>query len=137
MISVMEMEYEGVISKLKKKFVEGLIELFSYWICYYKACDPDNNPPFSNDEGAEILLQLYFKEAPPEIYEYLHSDKATFIKNLIAPRAERITYIQNEDLCEDTISTAESFKKKAAESTFPHILEVSFILLKKLHLDPH
>ena len=65
MISVMEMEYEGAISKLKKKFVEGLIELFSYWICYYKACDPDNNPPFSNDEGAEILLQLYFTEAPP------------------------------------------------------------------------
>ena len=90
MIDVMEMELQGAINKHQKSFVEGLLELFSYWICYLKAYDPDNCPPFSSDEGAEVLLQMFFKGAASEIFEYLHRDKDTFIKNVIVPRANSI-----------------------------------------------
>ena len=126
----MDMEYKGAITKMQKTFVEGLTEIFSYWIYYLKACDPNNSPPFSNDEVAECHLQLYFKVAPPEIFEYLHTDKSTFIKDIIAPRAARITYMHDDDLSEKSISKAESFKKKATDLIFSNIPEVSFTLLK-------
>ena len=100
MIAVMEMELSGAINKHQKTFVEGLLELFSYWICYLKACDPENCPPFSNDKGAEVLLQMFFKGAPSEIFEYLHSDKDSFLKKIIIPRADSIKYIHDEDLTE-------------------------------------
>ena len=129
MIVVMEMELKGAMNKHQKTFVEGLLELFSYWICYLKACDPENCPPFSNDEGAEVLLQMFFKGAPLEIFEYLHSDKDSFLKKVITPRADSIKYIHDEDLTEEIISVAELFKKKAADTTFKHIIQVSHALL--------
>ena len=127
----MEMELHGAINKHQKSFVEELLELFSYWICYLKAYDQDNCPPLSNAEVAEVLLQMFFKGAASEIFEYLHTDKYTFIKNVIAPRANSIKYIYDEDLTEENISAAESFKKKAAEAIFKHIVQVSHNLLKE------
>ena len=49
--------------------------------------DPDNQPPFGNDKGAEELLQEFFKSARPELFKFLHTDKISFISELIFPRS--------------------------------------------------
>ena len=41
-VRVMEMEYSGAIINLQKCFIEGILELLSYWICYHKGCYPEN-----------------------------------------------------------------------------------------------
>ena len=48
-LRVLKMELEGAKEKIQDYFIAGLIKLFTYWICYRRACDPDNQPPF-NDE---------------------------------------------------------------------------------------
>ena len=111
-VRVMEMEYSGAIINLQKCFIEGILELLSYWICYHKGCYPEKCPPFSDDEGTEALLQMYFKSAPPEIFEYLGTDKTPFIEKMVSPCSKRIKYINDDDMTEDKITCAEEFKNQ-------------------------
>ena len=71
----MVLEYEGAIKKLQKEFVEGMVKLFVVWTNYFKFANPLNMPSFTNEEGAEALLQLYFKQSDDSIYEYLKTTK--------------------------------------------------------------
>ena len=62
MVSVMNMELECEILNLQKGFISELLKLLSYWVCYCRAIDPDNQPPFSNNKGAEELLHVFFNQ---------------------------------------------------------------------------
>ena len=66
-----------------------MFNLLEYWVCYTKATNPDNLPPFNNQEGEEVSLQQYFYiKADDECFEYLHSNKNDFIQGFIKPRIE-------------------------------------------------
>ena len=69
-IGVVETEHEGVKHELQKCFIDGLLELFGYWVCYLKETKLEEAPPFSNEMGPETLLQIFFKEAPTQIFDY-------------------------------------------------------------------
>ena len=120
--------------KISRRFdciLNGSVEIFSSWICYSKATNPDKIPPFSNDEGAEVLLQHYFKTAPEALYEYLGTNEKTFIANHITPRSDRINYHENIELSETVLLTVDEFKSSISQSTFPHISDISFLLFDK------
>ena len=126
----MELENKEENIKIQNFFIECLLELFSYWICYQKAFNPDKCPPFSNEEGAESLLQMDFKDIPNELFEYLAKEKSAPIEEHITPCADRIKYIHDDGLTIEEIATAKEFKKQTANTTFLHIIEILHTLLK-------
>ena len=79
MVKVMIMEKEGAINKLQEEFINGLTALFVCYTNYYKFAFPDATPPYSNEEGAEVLLHKYFSIADDKIYKYLMSNKIDFL----------------------------------------------------------
>ena len=131
MVSIMKMELDGDILKLQTGFITELAKLLGYWVCYRRALDPDNQPHFSNDEGGEELLQDLFKQAPSELFTYLHARKKTFLSELIAPHSEMIKYIHNDSLTEVQKTTASEFLKSAASIIFPCIPDVTYLLFDK------
>ena len=131
MVSIMKMELDGDILKLQTGFITELAKLLGYWVCYRRALDPDNQPPFSNAEGGEELLQDLFKQAPSELFTYLHARKKTFLSELIAPHSEMIKYIHNDSLTEVQKTTASEFLKSAASIIFPCIPDVTYLLFDK------
>ena len=69
----MKIEKEGAIDKLQKKCINGLLKLLEYMTNYYKFANLDLSPPFTNTEGAEVLLQKYFRSTDNEVFKYLNS----------------------------------------------------------------
>ena len=130
--NVMDMELQGTILKLKNEYINGLLNLFECWVCYTKATDPDNVPPFNNHEGAEVLLQQYFHtKADDECFEYLYSNKNDFILGFIKPRIERISYLKNKNITPEELEKADNFKECVSLNVFGHIKKISSELLKK------
>ena len=80
--------------------------------------------------GAEILLQMFFKEAPTQIFDYLGSNKKSFIDEFVKPRSDRIKFNDDSDTDEDEVPTTENFMKHAASLIFLHVPEISYLLLK-------
>ena len=91
----MKLELEGSTEKLYDGFINGLLNLFEYWICHFKASNPDLIPPFSNEVGPEVLLQQYMHTADNPIFEYIKTKKRSIINDKIIPRLPRISYINN------------------------------------------
>ena len=129
-IGVVETEHEGVKHELQKCFIDELLELFGYWVYYLKASKPEEAPPFSNKMGAKILLQMYFKETSDQIFDYLGSNKESFIDKFIKPRSDCIKFFDDSDTDKDNIPTTEEFTKHAASLIFLHIPETSYFLLE-------
>ena len=68
---------------------------------------PQTVPPFTNEEGAEVLLQMSFHNANDKIIEYLKTNKKTLIKDKIIPRVDRISYVFNADITEEKFEIAD------------------------------
>ena len=127
MVKVMVWEYEGAIKKLHKEFVEGLYRLLIIWINYHKFADPDNMPPFTNEETAEALLQLFFEQSDETLFAYLKATKETLKKTL----ENRATTTYNSDTSRTTeeTNTFDKFLFDTSEKEFPQVRNISVGLL--------
>ena len=121
MVSVMKMEKDGAIAKLQKIFVNGTLELFELWINYYKYESPEDAPKIDNKEGAEVLLQFYFKRAPDKMYEYLRTTENHFISKHISKREDCITFTSDSELSEAEIENTKQFITSISNKVFTHI----------------
>ena len=87
MVSVMKMEFDRGILKLQKVFISELIKILGYWVCYRRVLDLDNQPTFSNAEGAEELPQYFFKSVDSELFIYLYANITSILSEPITPRS--------------------------------------------------
>ena len=134
MVIVMEMELKGAINKLHEDFVNGLYALFECYSNYYKYAYPENAPPYSNEEGAEILLQKFFESADESIYIYLNSNKQDFTTKHIATRHNRVNYGASDTFTAEEHKLCEKFIKVATDNIFLHITPVT-VDLKRSYID--
>ena len=134
MVKVMKMEQEGAIFKLQELYVTGLHALFNCYSNYYKFAYPDNATPYTNEEGAEILLQKFFEEADDSIYEYLHCTKVLFTNKHITSRHNRVEYGASDTFTPEQNQLCDTFCDVAKKEIFHSILPIT-VGLKKSYID--
>ena len=83
MVNIMILEKDGAIAILQQIFVNRILELFELWVNYYKCENPEDTTELDNKEGAEALLQSYFKRAPEDIYKYLKTTKKSSSTSIV------------------------------------------------------
>ena len=62
---------------------------------------------------------MYFRNTDDKIFEYLKTNKKTFIEDKIILRANRISYATNADITEEQFEIAEKFKELVSKVVFP------------------
>ena len=128
MVKVMTWELEGAIKKLHKEFVEGLEKLLIIWINFYKFADPDNMPPFTNEEGTEALLQLFFEQSDDSLFSYLKTTREIF-KTILENRASRSNYNSTISRTTEEINATDKFLFDTSSKVFPQVRKISIELL--------
>ena len=87
-------------------------------------------PPCNNKEGAEILLQEYFKFAKDSIFTYIKTKRRVFVSACITPRSDRITYSKDDTITDEQLNDTKKFIDATSITTFPHIDTVSVELIQ-------
>ena len=105
------------------------MELFELWVNYYKYETPKDAPKIDNEEGTKALLQIYFKRAPEQIYEYLKTTTNDFTNLHISKREDRTTFTSDATPTEIEIENTKKSPTSIDNNVFKYIQEISVNLL--------